>query len=251
MDTPVIDFHCHAGRWGPAPLDDDPDRFLAIMDAAGIDMANLNCIFYGDHRRDNDIVAGFVAKYPERFIGVAFVTPHSPDEAVLELERCFDDLGMRSLKIYPDYVGVPIDDPAYFAIFEWADDRGIVVMSHARFPFDREGVTIRQRFTTLSGRYPRIRWVLAHAAGRQDQDAVHAALASPNVFLETCSSGSALGAVEFAVNGAGADKVLFGTDLPIMDPRQQLAKVATANISLEAKRKVLGLNAARLLGLEL
>ena len=43
--------------------------------------------------------------------------------------------------------------------------------------------------------------------------------------------------------------MLFGSDIPLMDPRSQIAKVLTADIGETAKRKVLGDNAARLLGL--
>ena len=48
---------------------------------------------------------------------------------------------------------------------------------------------------------------------------------------------------------AGADRVLFGSDTPLMDPRSQLGKIITANISDEAKRQILGDNARRLLGI--
>ena len=53
------------------------------------------------------------------------------------------------------------------------------------------------------------------------------------------------------VNGAGANKVLFGSDMPLFDVRIDIAKIVTADISDDAKRKVLGLNAIELLGLEL
>ena len=47
----------------------------------------------------------------------------------------------------------------------------------------------------------------------------------------------------------GADRILFGTDLPFLDPRPQLGRVAFAKISDDEKRLVLGLNAARVLGI--
>ncbi len=50
--------------------------------------------------------------------------------------------------------------------------------------------------------------------------------------------------------GAGPGRVLFGTDMPLLDARHQVAKVATANITDEAKQRVLGLNAIELLGLD-
>ena len=48
---------------------------------------------------------------------------------------------------------------------------------------------------------------------------------------------------------AGADRVLYGSDIALMDPRAQLGKIITADISEEAKRMVCGGNAARLLGI--
>ena len=252
MDTPVIDMHSHAGRWGSYGVDDDPDRFVRVMDAAGVDRACINCIFFGDARRGNDVVSGFVARHPDRFIGVGYVTPRYPDEAIPELERAFDKLGMKFLKVYPTYYGRPIDDPGYFPIFEWADDRGIVVMSHSSFIDDGDTLTAPRRFIGLAQRYTRVRWLLAHSGNARpgQEQAVEAARACPNVYLEACTSHGEHGTIEFLVEGAGADRVLFGTDMPLMDARFQVGRIVTADISDEAKVKVLGLNAIRLLGLE-
>ena len=56
--------------------------------------------------------------------------------------------------------------------------------------------------------------------------------------------------IEFLVNGAGEDRVLYGSDMPLMDTRLQVGRIVTADISDEAKVKVLGLNAIKLLGLD-
>ena len=250
METPVIDFHSHLGRWGRYGADDDADLYLRIMDAAGIDRACVNCIFYGDARLCNDTTARFVARNPDRFVPVAFVNPHYPEEAIGELERAFDDLGMKFLKIYPDYFGKPNDDPAYFPIYEWVNDRGLAVMSHSAYPFDRLEVTIVKRYTALTERFPRVTWVLAHGGGAGRKGELEAARALPDLYLETCGSGTSYTGVRSAVEAAGEDRVLFGTDMPLLDARQQAGKVVTADISETAKRKVLGLNAIRLLGLD-
>ncbi len=249
---PVIDFHTHAGRWGSVAVDDDPKRFVEIMDAAGIDRASINCIFHGDARRGNDTVARFLDRYPDRFIGVAFVTPHYPEEAIPELERAFGDLGFRSLKVYPPYALIPLNDPAWNPIFNWCDDRGLVVMSHSDLGMPNDHLHRPRLFSEVAERFPNVTWVLGHSgnleAGRRE--AVAVAQAHPNVYLETCTSWGGNGAIEFLVQGAGEDRVLFGSDMPLMDARYQIGRIVTANISDEAKRKVLGLNAARLLGLD-
>jgi len=255
QDTPVIDFHGHVGGWGSYATSDDPDGYLRMMDAAGVDKACVNCIFHGDARRSNEVTSAYVGRHPDRFIGVAFVTPGYPDEAIPTLEHAFDVLGMRSLKVYPPFFGGAIDDLAYMPIFEWCDDRALVVMSHSSNtgPDDFAGtLTHPSRFMPLARKFPRVRWVLAHSgnARQGNAEAVEAARAYPNVFLETCSTYTAAGTIEYLVEGAGEDRVIFGVDMPLLDPRSQLGKIVTADISDTAKKKVLGLNAIRLLGLE-
>ncbi len=252
MNTPVIDFHCHVGCLGAGHFQDDPERYIRIMDAAGVDRSCINCINYGDASRGNDIVAGFVERRPDRFIGVAYVTPSYPDEAVPELERAFDELGLRFLKLYPEHAGIPVDDAAYFPVFEWADDRGIAILSHASHAFDADVLTRPSRFVGLANRFQRVHWVLGHSGNSMQgqAEAVGAAQKCPNIYLETCTSMGEHGTIEYLVRGAGEDRVLYGSDMPLMDARLQVARIATANISDEAKRKVLGLNAMGLLGLD-
>ena len=52
------------------------------------------------------------------------------------------------------------------------------------------------------------------------------------------------------MEGAGEDRVLYGSDLPLMDPRNQGGRIVTAAISDTAKRNVLGENAARMIGVK-
>ena len=79
---------------------------------------------------------------------------------------------------------------------------------------------------------------------------MEAANSCSNIYLETCTSLGEHDSIEFLVNGAGEDRVLYGSDIPLMDPRLQVGRIVTADISDEAKVKVLGLNAIKLLGLD-
>ena len=79
--------------------------------------------------------------------------------------------------------------------------------------------------------------------------AIAAVQRCPNFYLETCSTYRSPGVIEELVREAGADRVLFGSDTPLMDPRAQIGKIITADLTDEEKRMVLGGNAIRLLGL--
>ena len=251
MEIPVFDFHAHVGRWGNLAVWDDIERYINVMDAAGVDRANINCIFYSKASIGNDVTAKFVEKYPDRFVGVGFVSPHYPEEAISELERVFDKLQMRSLKVYPTYYGKPIDDKGYLPIFEWCNDRNVVIMSHSEAGTDND-LTEPTRFVPLANRYPNIRWVLAHSGNSRigQMQSVKAAQECPNIFLETCTSFGDHNTITDLVNGAGEDRVLFGSDMPLMDARTQVGRIVNADINTNAKKKVLGLNAMRILGLD-
>ena len=163
MNTPVVDMHSHVGRQTHYRMHDAPEPYVRIMDQAGVDVAPVSCIFFDTARRCNDAVARFVALNPDRFFGVAHVTPRYLDEAMSELERVFKLPEFKMLKLYPDYLGAPIDDPSYFPIFEWCDENRIVVKSHSSFNDEGDILTAPIRFIKLAESYPNIRWVLGHS----------------------------------------------------------------------------------------
>ena len=251
MNTPVIDMHSHVGNESAVGMVADANLYVSILDAAGVDLAPVSCLFYGDASRCNDETAAFVAKNPDRFMGVAFVTPAYPEEAIGELERAFDVLGMVFLKLYPSYVQKPIDDEVYEPILQWCNERSIIVKSHTEYMLGSNTYTDPDRFIGLAQKYTNIRWILAHSGNVREGQlrAIAAAKSSLNIYLETCTSWGDHGTIERLVEGAGEDRVLYGSDMPLMDARMQIGCIATANISHEAKRKVLGLNAANLLGI--
>ena len=71
-----------------------------------------------------------------------------------------------------------------------------------------------------------------------------------NIILDTCSSTVDMGFVERAVERLGAERIVFGSDVPLFDPWCQLEKVKSAEIDEEDKRLILGENIARILRLE-
>ena len=65
----------------------------------------------------------------------------------------------------------------------------------------------------------------------------------PNIYAEITLTPVTLGVVEYLVKGAGEDRIMYGSDLPMRDPRQQLGWVVFSHLPLSVKKKVLAENA--------
>ena len=243
----VIDFHGHVGRWDALDAVDDPEKMLRAMDAAGIDRSCVFNIFHPDGGPGNDTTAAFVDRHPDRFIGFAYVSPTMPETIRPELERAIDELGMPAIKIYPPYTPYPLDDSAWDPVYGFADERGLAIIAHT----GGEPTAGPDQFGRAAARFPNAFFVAAHTGNIEPyrSQAIAAARDNANYYLETCSTYRQPGVVERIVAEAGAERVLFGSDTPLMDPRPQLGKIVTADIDAAAKRLILGDNARRLLRL--
>ncbi len=241
----VIDFHGHVGRWDVLGMRDDADEMLNAMDAGGIDRSCLFNIFHPHGAPGNDRTAAFVAAHPDRFVGFAYVSPLDAAGLEAELERSIDRLGLRAIKLYSPYTPYEYDDPVWDPIYRFAEQRSLTLIAHT-------GSDAEPRFLEAAAvRFPGADFVAGHAGNTEPyrRQSIDAARRCPNYYLETCSTFRAPGVIEELVAEAGAERVLFGSDTPLMDPRPQLGKIITADIDVAAKRLLLGGNARRLLGL--
>ncbi len=97
-------------------------------------------------------------------------------------------------------------------------------------------------------RFPEALFVIGHFGKIMFLDAVRSAELCPNVYLET--SGAQVADLQFALEHIGADRILFGTDLPIggaPSARWNMAKIASAISDPAVLRGILGENARRLI----
>ena len=243
--TTVIDFHGHPGRWGS--LDNRAETVLRAMDAVGIDRACVFDIHHSDGRTANDRTAAMVSEAPDRLSGFAYVSPLMPERMVPELERAIDQQGMLAIKLYPSFANINLNEPAWFPIYEFANDRGLAIITHTGI----EPTTSPRFLAEVAPRFPKAIFVAGHSGNVAPirREAIDAARGNENVYLETCSTFRTPGVIEQLVAEAGAERILFGSDAPLMDPRSQLGKIITADIDEDTKRMILGMNAQRILGL--
>jgi predicted TIM-barrel fold metal-dependent hydrolase len=93
-----------------------------------------------------------------------------------------------------------------------------------------------------------VRWLLAHVGSAELEKYMRFARTYPRVYLELCLSSCPRGLVEHLVASGLEDKVIWGSDCVFLDQASQLGRVLFAQIPEQAKRKLLGQNAARALG---
>lgn len=198
----------------------------------------------------NDAIAGNQEvldahrNYPELFEPYLVVKPNYPEEipAILELSSKFS---IRQFKLHDDANGYPYDHKNYFPLYEYCNANKCVVLFHT---FGKMHLLPIQN---VARSFPGIKILLGHS-GIFDENCYYEAVRQhENIYLETCNSMAWYGLIERMVSNAGAERVIFGSDMPFMSPDQQIGRVLFARISDEAKRKILGLNARQLFELDI
>ncbi len=242
----MINAHVHIGKSARLQIDASGEMLVQVADALGISRifcTDLTALFYDMHE-GNRLLYEEMRRFPDRIIGYASLpSARFGREALEELERCRQDYGMRGLKIYstPE---ASIAEPAMIPILEKCVDLDFVVLAHTT-PLECE---------YLMAAVPECRFLMAHAGGQPFAKgdwnrAIMAAKRFPNLYLETASSTIDTHFLETCVAELGPEKIIFGTDTPLLDPWVQLAKIRETAIDARARELILGGNIARLIGL--
>lgn len=125
----------------------DLDYRIAEMDEHGVDMHLLSITGPGVQAFDatlgselaeiaNDTLARAIAKYPDRYAGLAAIAPQDPARAAREIKRAVDELHLNGVIINSHTHGEYLDDPKYWPIFEAAVAQDVPIYLHPTFPSD-------------------------------------------------------------------------------------------------------------------
>jgi len=244
----IIDAHVHTGGFGGVST----DEVLHLADRAGFDKVfatDITALHY-DMSEGNRRLAEDMKRYPDRIIGYATISSARYGRAAVEeVQRCYEYYGMRGLKIVHQTGGLgsyslltTINEPAMYPIIAKAAELGMPILAHAN-PEECAG---------LCTAVPEAVIIMAHTGGHPTAmgdwfRAIEVARHYPNIYLDTASSQSDMGYLEAMVAGVGADRVIFGTDMPLIDPFFGYAKVAGAELSEEEKALIFGGNILRLI----
>ena len=237
--VPVVDGHCHLGAHPLAyqPLN-DAAGLVGTMDRIGIDRA---CVFSSlatrlDARGGNDLSLAAARAFPDRLLAYCLVDPYrAPHDSTDELQRCFD-AGARGIKLHTGLSEHPFDGPGYVPALEFAAEHRLPLISH--------GVGAPETLRRIARTYPTAHIVVAHTGGGGGR--VHpggyfrVAADEPNVYLDTASSVGGFGAFPEVVRLVGAEKLAYGSDMPVVCASFQIGRVLLAPIPDAAKARILG-----------
>jgi predicted TIM-barrel fold metal-dependent hydrolase len=232
----VIDAHGHLGvikdYFVPQP---EAARLVDCMDRYGIQRA---CIFayagvVSDFVYGNDLVAAAVAVHPDRFAGYATLNANYPEELLPELERC-EGLGLQGIKLITAYQGHSEETERLFPVYDWANSHGKIILSH------QWGSP--EFLARMAARHPRVSFHIGHLNLAYGEVVRH----YDNVYTTTTFVPWP-GAIEQAAHAFGVEKMLFGSDVPDLDPSLNLGPLLMSRLSDEGKRLILGCNMERVL----
>lgn len=250
IDYKVIDFHTHMGlEYCLYYPDSDADSMVKTMDECNVEFivsAPCEDLFDGESRREEITTA--MAKYPDRIKGYYSVNPMLSID-IHDIKRAFDEnKGYIGLKFLPDYHRTELTSKTYAPVFEFANKNRMLILSHTwGVSMNGESCNSADKIISVLENYPDITFIMGHSIQGQVDLAIEIAKKYPNAYLDTCDTCRLNGVLEKMVHGAGAHKVVFGTDAPMQSHLFQMGCVLGAKISDEDKKLILRDNALRII----
>lgn len=237
------------------------EELIAAMDRSGVDKSVVCGFAWSDQglcKDGNDYILESIKRYPDRLIGFASVQLKDIGKTVKEIERCVG-LGAKGVgEIVTEAHGVNIDDEKILSpIVEASKSLNIPIMVHSNetvghYYVGKAKTGLKQYYDFILS-CPDIDIVLAHWGGGLlfYELMPEVAEASERVYYDTAASIFLYTPKVYpvAVQIIGADKILFGTDYPLVDQRRHLRQMENSGLSKEDISKICGENAERLLRL--
>lgn len=195
----------------------------------------------------NNYIASECEQYKE-FYG--FGTMHAAYPNKLEELNRIKNLGLRGVKIHPDTQHYNMDDPGMDEVYDYLSCEGLPLIVHCgdyRYDFSHP-----KRLARILNRFPKLIVVAAHFGGWSLWDLALEFLKDKNCYLDTSSSISMLGTVraEELIRIYGAERIVFGTDFPMWNLKDELAYFDKMSLTEEEREMIFYNNAAKILKIQ-
>jgi uncharacterized protein len=282
LETVVaIDFHTHAevGRTGEDGLRPEwREAARAYFGTAGTPTAEDVAAYYRERNMAavvftvdaetvtgrpavrNEEIAEVAAANADVLIPFASVDPNRTN-AVDEARRLIRDHGVRGFKFHPNIQSFFPNDNAFYPLYQVIEEAGLPVLFHTGHSGIGSGLPggggIRLKYSNpmhvddVAVDFPGLKIVLAHPSFPWQDEAISVALHKQQVYIDLSGWSPKYFPPQLVryANTQLRDRVLFGSDFPMITPDRWLADFEQADFKEEVRPLILKENAARLLGL--
>ena len=196
-------------------------------------------------RSANEFVLREVREHPE-FLG--FGTLHAETKNPFDEIDYIESSGLKGIKLHPDAQGFPMDDARMLPIYDRLQGR-LPVLVHCGDP--RYDYSHPARVRRILDMFPNLQIIAAHLGGWDMFDVAYEYLRDTNCWFDLSSSIMYLSPEKTReyLSGYGADRILFGTDFPVWDPRKEVKTFLNLDLSPEEMEKIAFRNAEAILGI--
>jgi predicted TIM-barrel fold metal-dependent hydrolase len=234
-----------------AVVDLPVEMTLAAMDQSGVKVG-LTCAWWGPAGPliTNDEVARIVERHPDRFVGVASADLGRPMAAVRELRRCVRDLGFRGLRIVQWLWNLPPTDRHYYPLYAECVELDVPVclqVGHTGPLRPSEPGRPIPYIDEIALDFPELTVVCGHIGYPWTTEMIAVATKHPNVYIDTSAYKAKRYPPELVdyMRKNGKKKVLFGTNYPMLTPRQGLDGFDALELDDDTRSAFLAENARR------
>jgi predicted TIM-barrel fold metal-dependent hydrolase len=231
-------------------------EIIALMDRAGIAKLMLSAW----HRPNqwvfpNDEVAAMVARFPDRFVGVAAVNLEKPVEASRELERAVKELGFKALRIVPWLWNRPPNDKLYYPLYVKCIELDIpfcTQVGHTGPLMPSETGRPVPYLDEVALTFPELKIVGGHIGYPWTDEMIGLAWKHENVFIDTSAYLPRYYPPQLVhyLKSHGKEKVLFGSNFPQLGLEKCVEQVYELNLPDDVRDLFLFKNARKVFQLD-
>lgn len=236
------------------------EAMLARMDAAGIERSFLIAARVGVKHHPAcyhvpyELVADAVQKYPARFSGLAGVDPTEGMDGVRALEKAVREYGFIGAHTYPHWYELAPDHARYYPFYAKCVELDIPIQMQVGQSmiydptYPRRSVGRPISIDAIACDFPELKVVGIHVGIPWTDEMIAMAWKHANVYIGCDAHRPTYWPESFIkfMNSYGQDKVIFGTDFPVLDFERTRVDFEAITLKPEVKRKVLRENALRL-----
>lgn len=236
-----------------------PADFMARMDEIGVEKLLVCAILTWSYHNQKPLEHTTAAEvievanlYPDRLFGLAGINPMKGVAGVKAFEALVKEHGFKGLHLHPHGFGLPPDHSYYFPYYAKCEELGVAAVISMGHTLDFMPVEHGRPYhlDKIALYFPDLPIVCAHTGWPWIEEAIALAWKHPNVFIGTSAYAPKYWSPELVkfINSRGQDKVMWGTDYPLIDHKESLEQIRALGLKPQAEIKLVHDNAARVFG---